>query len=157
MLIKHFYTKSLIKCPQVWHTLCIQLDTAQYAASQHSKHRLIKASWNVMAHAQKPDFVFWRNGRFHLNRRVIQFSQLAAEVNASAVVMLDRPCSEVVWRVLATHPILQFPLHFPPSPLLHRVPSHFNCSLPRFIYVILGVEEENSIFLNCDMYTTLVW
>jgi hypothetical protein len=23
-----------------------------------------------MAHAQKPDFVFWRNGRVHLNRRV---------------------------------------------------------------------------------------
>ena len=24
--------------------------------------------WNVMAHAQKPDFVFWWNGRVHLNR-----------------------------------------------------------------------------------------
>ena len=32
---------------------------------------------------------------------------------ASAVVMLDTPCSEVVWRVLATHSIRQFPLHFP--------------------------------------------
>ena len=28
--------------------------------------------------------------------------------------MLDKPCSEVVWRVLATHSIHQFPLHFPP-------------------------------------------
>jgi hypothetical protein len=27
--------------------------------------------------------------------------------------MLDTPCSEVVWRVLATHYIRQFPLHFP--------------------------------------------
>jgi hypothetical protein len=70
--------------------------------------------WNVMAHAQKPDFVFRRNGRVHLNRRGRQFSPLlAAEVCASAVVMLDTPCSEVVWRVLATHSILQFPLHFP--------------------------------------------
>ena len=43
-----------------------------------------------------------------------QFSRLlAAEVCASAVVMLDRPCSEVVWSVLATHSIRQFPLHFP--------------------------------------------
>ena len=43
-----------------------------------------------------------------------QFSLLlAAEVCASAVVMLDTPCSEVVWRVLATHCIRQFPLHFP--------------------------------------------
>ena len=27
--------------------------------------------------------------------------------------MQDTPCSEVVWRVLATHSIRQFPLHFP--------------------------------------------
>ena len=27
--------------------------------------------------------------------------------------MLDTPCSEVVWRVLPTHSIRQFPLHFP--------------------------------------------
>jgi len=43
-----------------------------------------------------------------------QFSRiLAAELCASAVVMLDRPCSAVEWRVLATHSIRQFPLHFP--------------------------------------------
>jgi len=42
-----------------------------------------------------------------------QFSRLlAAEVCASAVEMLDIPCSEVVWRVLATHSIRQFPFHF---------------------------------------------
>jgi hypothetical protein len=45
-----------------------------------------------------------------------QFSRLlVAEVCASAVVMLDTACSELVWRVLATHCIR----HFPPSlPLL---------------------------------------
>jgi len=32
---------------------------------------------------------------------------------ASAVVMLDASCSEVVWRVLANHSIRQFPLQFP--------------------------------------------
>jgi len=74
----------------------------------------VEASWNVMAHAQKPDFVFRRNGRVHLNRRGRQFSRLlAAEVCASAVVMLDTPCSVVMWRVLDTHSIRQFPLHFP--------------------------------------------
>ena len=68
----------------------------------------------MMAHAQKPDFVFRRNGRIHLNRQGRQFSRiLAAEVFASAVVMLDTSSSEVVWRVLATHSIRQFPLHFP--------------------------------------------
>ena len=52
---------------------------------------------NVMAHAQKPDFVFQRNGPVHLNRRGRQFRRLlAVEVCASAVVMLDTPCSEVV-------------------------------------------------------------
>jgi hypothetical protein len=67
-----------------------------------------------MAHAQKPDFVFQRNGRVHLNRRGRQFSRLlAAEVCVSAVVMLDTPRSEVVWRMLATNSIRQFPLHFP--------------------------------------------
>jgi hypothetical protein len=69
---------------------------------------------NVMAHAQKPDLVYRWNGRVYLNRRGLQFSLLlAAEVCASAVVMLDTPCFEVVWRLLATHSIRQFPLHFP--------------------------------------------
>jgi len=38
---------------------------------------------------------------------------LGFEVYASTVVMLDTPCSGVMWRVLATHSIRQFPLHFP--------------------------------------------
>jgi len=89
----------------------------------------VEASWNVMAHAQKPDFVFRRNGPVHLNRRERQFSRrLTAEVCASAVVMLDTPCSEVVWRVLATHSIRRFPLHIPP--VRHCAPSHFNWTLP---------------------------
>ena len=84
--------------------------------------------WNVMAHAHKPDFVFRRNRRVHLIRRGHQFSRLlAAELCGSAVVMLDTPCSEVVWRVLATHSIRQFPLHFPSR--VYRVPSRFNWNL----------------------------
>ena len=52
---------------------------------------------NVMAHAQKSDFVFPRNGRVHLIQRGRQISRLlVAELCASAVVMLDTPCSEVV-------------------------------------------------------------
>ena len=74
---------------------------------------VVDCVWNVMAEAQKPDFVFRRNGPVHLNRRERQFSRLlTAELCASGVVMLDAPCSEVVWRVLATHSIRQFPLHF---------------------------------------------
>ena len=70
---------------------------------------------NVMAHAQKPDLVFQRNGRVHLNRRGCQISRLlAAELCASAVVMLDTPCSEIQCKTTG------YPLHshvFPSLPL----------------------------------------
>jgi len=57
-----------------------------------------------------------------------QFSRLlASEVCASAVVTLDTPCSEVVWRVLAIHYIRPFPLHFPsrssPCAIIFRLDS----------------------------------
>ena len=72
--------------------------------------------WNMMAHAQKPDLVFQRNGRVHLNRWGDHFSQLlAAEVCASAVVMvvmLDTPCSEAECKTTG------YPLHSPVSPSL---------------------------------------
>jgi len=78
-----------------------------------TKWWVVDCIWNVIAHAQKPRFVFRQNGQVHLNWRGHQFSRLvAAEVCASAVVMLDTPCTEVVWRVLAIHSIRQFPLHF---------------------------------------------
>jgi hypothetical protein len=65
---------------------------------------LVDCVWNVMAHTQKPDFVFRHNGWVHLNWRGRKFSWLlASEVCISAVVMLDTPYFEVVWRVLAMH------------------------------------------------------
>jgi len=81
----------------------------------HANVMIVDSVWNVMSHAQKPDFVF-RAKRTSPSKSAggRQFSRLlAAEVCASAVVMLGTPCSEVVWRVLATHSIHQFPLHFP--------------------------------------------
>jgi len=70
-----------------------------------------------MAHAQKTDFGFRRNRRVDLNLWGRQFSRLlAVEVCALAVVMvstLDTPPCDVVCRVLATHSIRPFPLHFP--------------------------------------------
>ena len=92
--------------------------------------QLVRLRWNVMEHAQKPDFVFRRNGRVHLNRQWRQFSRLlAAEVCASAVVLLDTPSSEVVWRVLTTYSIHQFPLHFPSL----TSPGRFNWTIPRHV------------------------
>jgi hypothetical protein len=92
----------------------------------------IESSLNVVAHAQKLSFVFRRNGRVHLNRRGRQFSRLlAAEVCASAVVMLDTPCSEVVWRVLATHSIRQFSLHFPSRASLCAITCQLESTMPQ--------------------------
>ena len=72
--------------------------------------------WNVMAHAQNPVFFFRPNGRVHLNRRGRQFSRLlAGALCASACrVCTARAslCSAVMWRLLVTHSILLFPLHF---------------------------------------------
>jgi len=100
-------------------SVCLEEVKTPHSTSQDRKSfgrhlKLLDCVWNVTAHAQKPDFFFPRNGRVHLNRQGRQFSRLlAAKVCASAVVMLDTPRSEVVWRVLATHSIRQFPLHFP--------------------------------------------
>ena len=77
--------------------------------------------WNLMAHAQKPDFVFPRNGRVHLNGWGHQFSQLlAAEVCASAWVMVDTPRSEVAWEYWLPTSFASFPFTSPP--VRHRAP-----------------------------------
>jgi hypothetical protein len=72
--------------------------------------------WNVMAHAQKPDFVFRLKGRVYLNRRGSQFSRLlAGELCTSACKVCSARaslCSAVMWRLLVTHSVLLFALHF---------------------------------------------
>ena len=92
-----------------------------------------------MAHAQKPDFVFPRNGLFHLNRWGASFQSTAS----SRVVRISLSNAGYTTfgggvRVLATHSIQQFPLHFPSraSPCatrfrtssphsIHHFPLHF--------------------------------
>ena len=44
--------------------------------------------------------------------------------------MLYTPCSEVAWRVLATHSIRQFPLHFPSRASPCAITFQLNCSIP---------------------------
>jgi len=94
-----------------------------------------------MAHAQKPDFVFRRNGRVHLNRQGRQFSRLlAAVVCASALVMLDTPSSEVVKRT-------GYPLH---SPLSLSIP--LPCvTLCHHVSTVLYTRYA-SVGVGCDKY-----
>jgi len=120
-------------------------------------YRVLDWVWNVMAHAQKPDFVFRRNGRVHINRQGRQFFRLmAAEVCASAVVMLDTPCYEVVWRVLATHSIRQFPLHFPsrasPCAITFQLDStiHRHVSVASATISSVSYRNTNNIKINAQ-------
>jgi len=105
-----------------------------------------------MAHAQKPDFVFQRNGRVHLNRRGRQFRRLlAAEVCVIS-------CSNTGYTMFrGSVKGTGYPLHSPISPSISlpcvtvchhistglyqisssgpysqttSVPSHFNWTLP---------------------------
>jgi len=75
-----------------------------------------------------------------------QFSRLlSAEVYASAVVILDTPSSGVVWRVMATHSIRQFPLHFP----AHASPCAITFQLPN-----KAADFHNSVSYLCLHLTT---
>ena len=89
-----------------------------------------------MAHAQKPDFVFPRNERVHLNRWGRQFSRLlAAEVCASALEMLDTPCSEVAWEYWLPTPFASFPFTSPP--VRHLVPSGSERALQTTLFTFI--------------------
>ena len=108
--------------PSHWYTpistipQSLTSQNAILAADLHVHGRAVEHVWNVMAHAQKPDLVFQRNGRVHLNWRGRQFSRLlAAAVCTSAVVMvvmLDTPRSVVQCKTTG------YPLHSPVSPSL---------------------------------------
>ena len=147
--IKQFIRHVLQRAIDVSSSQSVRAQASDYTRPSVRCNGSVKSAdcvGNVMAHAKKPDFVFRRNGRVHLNRRGRQFSRLlAAEMCASAVVMLDTPCSEVVWRVLATHYIRQFPLHFPSRaspcaimfqltlPACHLTERRFHfCCLPNY-------------------------
>ena len=110
-------------CLMCTSTLWLARQTYNMCTNSSNCDYLLCCVWNVMAHAQKPDFVFRRNGGVHLNWLWHQFGRLlAAEVFASAVVMLDTPCSEVVWRVLATHSIRVSPsLPLPCVSVCHHI------------------------------------
>ena len=104
-----------------------------------------------MAHAQKPHFVFPRNGRVHLNRWGRQFTRLlAAEVCASVWVMLDRPGSEMAWEYWLPTPFASFPFTSPP--VRHRVTPCSERALPAA--VTASVTSTNTSGLDSSLYTT---
>jgi hypothetical protein len=133
------------KCVKKW----AHINRNRPLVSLQFQFRYVDCVWNVMAHTQKPEFVFRRNGRVHLNRQGRQSIRiLAAEVCVSAVVMLDTPCSEVVWRVQATHSIRQFPLHFSscasPCAITFQLDSTTQCDPTQ----LLGLRIESELVVG---------
>ena len=117
--------------PITEHRKPFKLKEQRTKANPESNVAGIFVEWkqNVVVHAQKPDLVFQRNGRVHFYRRGCQFSRLlAAEVCASAVVMLDRPCSDAVQDCWLPSPFAFFPFTSPP--VRFRVPPDSVSTLP---------------------------
>jgi hypothetical protein len=94
-----------------------------------------------MVHAQKTDFVFRRKGRVHLNRQGRQFSRL---LTAEVVRISGSNAGYTYW--LPT-PFASFPFTSPP--VRHRVPSHFNWTLPCVIPGFRCEVAENCALLGC--------
>ena len=73
----------------------------------------VEASWNVMAHVQKPDFVFRWNGRVNLNRRGRQFSRIL--VSRGVSISGSNAGYTMFWGSVKS---TGYPLHLPVSPSL---------------------------------------
>jgi len=98
-----------------------------------------------MAHAQKPDLVFQRNGRVHLNRRGCQFSRLLAveECGSADISCIDR-VPTYSGRLLATYSIRIFPL--PCVTVCHQV-----------LNALYPVTSGYSVERDCAYCICLVW
>jgi len=92
------------------------------------------------------DFVFRRNGRIHLNRRGASVQSTAGNrgvrisvCNAGYTTFRDSV------RVLATHSVRQFPLHFPShaSPCAIRFQTHLGSRCPTPLCCLRFISERD--------------
>jgi len=87
---------------------------------------LVEHLSNVMAHAQKPDLVFQRNGQVHLNRRGVSVQSTAG---SQGVRISGSNAEYTMFRGRVQDYWLPTPfacLPFTSPTMRHRVPSHFN-------------------------------
>ena len=99
-----------------WSKREIYLSSVYWPYGLHRASVPVECKRNVMAHAQKPDSVFQRNGRVHLYGRGCQFSRVLAFLECGSA---ENDCSNTGWTVpsqteacLATHSIRLFTLNF---------------------------------------------
>ena len=113
----------------------------------------------MMAHAQKPDLIFRRNGRVRLNRRGRPFSRLlAAKVGTSAVVMLDIPCSEVVWYSTGypLHSSVSHSLPLPCVTMCHQISNAlYQYFAGTYSLHFLGNDGSSQFLWNAAIYQTI--
>jgi hypothetical protein len=92
--------------------------------------KVLGCVWNVVAHSQKPDFVFRRNGRVHLNRR----GASVQSTSGSRVVRISGSnAGYTMFR--GSVKVTGYPLHSPVSPSLphpcvtvcHHISSGLYC------------------------------
>jgi len=116
--------------------MCLMCLTSKQKLKSQNKYSLYTATclsvdcvWNVMAHSQKPDFVFRRNGRVHLNRRR---PSVQLTTGNRGVRISGSNAGYTMFRggVKGT----DYPLHSPVSPSLPLLcvtvgKSHFNWTL----------------------------
>jgi len=128
--VKTFINKRCIKFSFIWNTRayccvykCRNCCNLLSFAKSSGTFTAVDCVWNVMAHAQKPDFVFRRKGWGHLNRRdwggrggvsSVDCWQPSCAHQPAGFVLLVRACvlqsCDAYW--LPT-PFASFPLRFP--------------------------------------------
>ena len=104
-----------------------------------------------MAHAQKPDSVFQRNGRVQLYRRGCQFSRVLAFLECGSE---ENDCSNTGWTVRSQtedcwlpSPFASFPFTSPP--VRHRVPSD---SVSTLLQVSFNARSEENVIRHISQY-----
>jgi hypothetical protein len=145
--------KEKLREADVLHILCVEACRRQ--SYRKGKKYCVDGVWNVMAHAQKLDFVFRQNGQVHLNRQGRQFSRLlAGELCTSAC----RVCTAHASRVLQSCDAYWLPtpfacLTFTSPSVCHRVSSHFKRSLR----VCRLTEKFNNVQWSSELQRSLCW
>ena len=108
-----------------------------------------------MAHAQKPDFVFWRNGRVHLNRRGASV-QLTTGSRVVRISGSNAGYTMLRGSVKSTG----YPLHSPVSPSL-PLPCVTVCHHISTGLLLNGVYNREGVCLlrgtDCNLYREFRW
>ena len=113
---------------------------------------LVDCVWNVMAHARKPDFVFRA-------KRTSPFKSAGASVQSTTGIWDVRISGSNAGYTVFRGSVKStgYPLHSPVSPFTsppvrHRVPSHFNWSLPRLANLFQILYLFNFVFFLFYIY-----